>query len=84
LKYRSRPEIIAEMLQSAVGGATKTRLMYGAFLSHNQMMEYLKFLLDKNMIAQIGDGNRYAPTEKGLQFLRMYDSIKDSTAVKRT
>ena len=44
MKYRSRTEIVSMILDSANGGATKTKIMYNAFLSYNQLKEYLSVL----------------------------------------
>jgi len=44
LKYRSRTDIIAQILEGATQGSTKTRLMYGAYISYAQVQEYLAFL----------------------------------------
>ena len=41
MKNRSRTEIVAMILDSANGGATKTKIMYSAFLSFDQLTEYL-------------------------------------------
>jgi predicted transcriptional regulator len=82
LKYRSRFDIVGVMLQAAVRGATKTRLMYEAFLSHSQAEEYISFLLGKNLISLGLDNKHYRPTEKGLRFLAMYAEIKDAVAVE--
>jgi predicted transcriptional regulator len=84
LKYRSRVDIVAAMIQSAVGGATKTRLMYSAFLSHSQVEEYLEFLRAKRLISFIPDKKRYVPTDRGLQFLKMYGEIKDTVTIEGT
>jgi predicted transcriptional regulator len=83
LKYRSRFDIVGVLLQSSVRGATKTRLMYDAFLSHNQAEEYLSFLLAKELISLAPDKKHYLPTEKGLRFLEMYAGIKDTVAIER-
>jgi predicted transcriptional regulator len=82
LKYRSRFDIVGEMLQAAVRGATKTRLMYEAFLSHNQVEEYLDFLLGKKLIFLAEDKKHYLPTEKGLRFLEMYAEFKDAVTIQ--
>jgi predicted transcriptional regulator len=39
MKYRSRTEIVAMILEAANGGATKTKIMYRAFLSYEQLKE---------------------------------------------
>jgi len=84
LKYRSRVDIVAAMIQSAVGGATKTKLMYSAFLSHSQVEEYLEFLRAKRLISFIPDKKRYVPTDRGIQFLKMYGEIKDTVTIEGT
>jgi len=72
------------MLQSAIGGATKTKLMYSAFLSHSQVEEYLEFLRAKRLISFIADKKRYVPTDRGIQFLKMYGEIKDTVTIEGT
>jgi len=84
LKYRSRVDIVAAMIQSAIGGATKTKLMYSAFLSHSQVEEYLEFLRSKRLISFIPDKKRYVPTDRGIQFLKMYGEIKDTVTIEGT
>ena len=37
MKYRSRTEIVSNILEAANGGVTKTKIMYKAFLSYNQL-----------------------------------------------
>ena len=77
MKYRSRFDIVVALLQSAARGATKTKLMYEAFLSHSQVEEYLGFLQAKRLISLTEDNKHYLPTEKGLRFLDTYEKIKD-------
>ena len=48
MKYRSRTEIVSMILEAANGGATKTRIMYKAFLSYAQLKEYLSVLIENN------------------------------------
>ena len=51
MKYRSRSEIIALLLNAANGGgATKTKLMYSAFISFNQLREYLSLMVENGLI----------------------------------
>ena len=76
MKYRSRFEIAATILEVAqAGDSTKTRLMYGSFLSFAQINEYLSFLLGNALITKSDDARIYALTEKGMRFLRIYDEI---------
>jgi predicted transcriptional regulator len=74
LKNRSRTEIVATILEAANGGATKTKIMYKAFVSYAQLREYLSVLLENNLIYLEGI-QTYKTTEKGLNFLKMHDEI---------
>jgi len=77
MKYRSRTDIIAMILQAASGGATKTRIMYGAYLSYAQVKEYLSFLTERNLIWYEQGSGLYKLSERGLQLLRAYEGISD-------
>ena len=63
---RSRTEIVSNILDAANGGATKTKIMYIAFLSYNQLNEYLSILIENNLIEYIDGTNKFKTTEKGL------------------
>ncbi len=77
MKYRSRTEIIAMMLQAASQGATKTRIMYRAYLSYAQLKEYLKLLEDGGLVNYEAGTMLYKLTEKGLTFLHTYDKMTE-------
>ena len=59
--------------------------MYFAFLSYNQVKEYLSVLIDKNLL-EYSDGTQiFKTTEKGLNYLKMYREIGEllqTTAIK--
>jgi len=78
MKYRSRTEIVCNILDATNGGgANKTKIMYAAFLSYAQLKEYLSVLIDNNLI-EYSDGNQtYKTTEKGLNYIyiKMYREI---------
>ena len=82
MKYRSRTEIVAVILQSARTGATKTKIMYKAFMSYTQVKEYLKFLQENNLIKYEAATQMYRATEKGLHFIQAYDEISDLISTK--
>jgi predicted transcriptional regulator len=75
VKYRSRTEIVATILEAANGGATKTKIMYKAFLSYAQLREYLSVLIANNLLYYIEGSQTYKTTEKGLNFLKMNNEI---------
>jgi predicted transcriptional regulator len=77
MKYRSRTEIVATMLQSATDGATKTKLMYKAYLSYSQLKEYLRYLEENELIKYEEGTQLYRVTPKGHQFLHIHEEIND-------
>ena len=72
---RSRTEIVAMILDAANGGETKTKIMYFAFLSYNQVKEYLSILIENNLIEYLEGTNKFRTTEKGLNYLKMHTEI---------
>jgi predicted transcriptional regulator len=82
MKYRSRTEIIAMILQASMNGATKTRLMYSAYLSYAQVQEYLQYLTERRLINFEEHTHAYTLTEQGLHFLRVYDEISAIVSLK--
>ena len=75
MRYRSRTEIISVILDAANGGATKTKIMYHAFLSYAQMKEYLRVLTENNLLNYNVDTQTFKTTEKGLRFLDIYNQM---------
>lgn len=81
MKYRSRTDIIAMILRASVNGATKTRIMYGAYLSYAQVREYLSFLTERNLIAYEEGSGLYRLTENGMKLLRTYEGISEMISI---
>jgi predicted transcriptional regulator len=76
MKYRSRTEIVSNILDAANGGgATKTKIMYKAFLSYNQLKEYIAVLIENNLLEYLDGTQTYKTTEKGLNYLKMHSEI---------
>ena len=75
MKYRSRTEIVSMILEAANGSATKTRIMYKAFLSYAQLREYLSVLIENNLLEFLEGSQVYKTNEKGLNLLKMHNEI---------
>ncbi len=75
MKYRSRTDITAQILEAANGGVTKTKIMYRAFLSYAQLKEYLTVLVANDLIQYLEGEQIYKTTEKGNRFLALYNRI---------
>jgi predicted transcriptional regulator len=78
MKYRSRIDIMSQILEAANGGgATKTKIMYKAFLSYVQLKEFLTVLTDKDLLSYDRETQTFKTTEKGLRFLDTYNQLGD-------
>ena len=78
MKYRSRSEIIGLLLDAANGGgATKTKLMYSAFISFNQLREYLSLMVENGLIQYEEGMHTYRTTEKGMRLLHIQNKIDE-------
>jgi predicted transcriptional regulator len=81
MKYRSRTDITGLILEAANGGATKTKIMYKAYLSFAQLREYLSMLLEKGLIDYVEGRAIYKTTEKGIRLLQMCNQINEELVV---
>ena len=75
-------EIIAVILQAAMKGATKTKLMYGAYLSYAQLKEYLTFVQERDLVTYEEGLQLYRLTPKGLHFLNVYEEVRDFVSLE--
>ncbi len=80
MKYRSRTDITAQVLEAANGGITKTKIMYKAFLSYAQLKEYLSVLIENGLLEYIEGEQIYKTTDKGNRFLKIYNQIGEYVA----
>jgi predicted transcriptional regulator len=86
IKTRNRNEIIASILEVINrGGSTRIKIMYGAFLSSEQLNDYLVFLLENALISyqeqlQLKKKIKRSPfviTEKGTHFLKIHNQMNE-------
>jgi predicted transcriptional regulator len=81
MKYRSRTDIVGLILEAANGGATKTKIMYKAFLSYAQLKEYLTVLLQNDLLEYEDETQLFRTTEKGLRLLQMYNQFDEMMSI---
>jgi predicted transcriptional regulator len=74
-RYRNRIDIIAQLLDAASSPTTKTRMMYKAMLSYEQLKEYLLMLTENELIGYDKPSQRFTATDKGFQFLNTYEDL---------
>jgi predicted transcriptional regulator len=73
MKHRSRTEIMSQILEIANGGgATRTKIMYKAFLSFIQLREFLLLLTENDLLSFEQETQTFKTTEKGPRFLDAY------------
>lgn len=78
---RDRHDIVAEILETARGGAIKTHIMYKAKLSYGQVCEYLPLLIEKGFLEDCPVGKHrqtkhlLKTTEQGERFLESLKSV---------
>lgn len=75
-RYRTRAEIIEDMLNCALDGATKTKILYVGYLSVAQLREYLPFVLEKGLLEYDAEQKKYFTTMKGRVFLHKISDLK--------
>jgi predicted transcriptional regulator len=70
--YRSKLDIIADILRVASGYAKKTQIMYQANLSYAIMQKYLAEMIGASLISFEDETRSYVLTDKGSAFLDAY------------
>ncbi|HZD83925.1 MAG TPA: winged helix-turn-helix domain-containing protein [Nitrososphaeraceae archaeon] len=80
MNNRSRTEIVGMILEAANGGASDTKIMYKAFLSFNQVKEYLTLLMENDLLEYEIGKQSYRTTKKGTRLLRIYHQIDELVA----
>lgn len=69
--------MIGLILEAANGGATKTKIMYSAFLSFEQLKQYLAYLLERGLIEHEEITQKFRTTEKGMRVLKLQNQINE-------
>ncbi len=77
MKYREHVDIVKAILESTRTGASKTQIMYKAFLSYTLLVNYLQILQDKGLLRYNKKTMRYKLTKKGIQFIEYYQKIAE-------
>lgn len=75
---RDRDEIIVSILNTTgSGGARKTKIMYGSYLSYSQLVQYLKSLIEKDFLEYSNRDKTFSTTPKGFAFLKLHEKIDE-------
>lgn len=68
-------DIVNTVLESARSGISRTKIMYSAYLSYAQTVEYLEFLHGNGLLRYDAVSKIYSTTEKGLKFLSASNKV---------
>ena len=82
--YRSRLDIIADILQVVSQNAKKTQIMYQANLSYKVLQRYLGDITSASLINFETEEQCYVLTQKGQDFLQAYkDYAKTNKSIEK-
>ena len=74
MKYRGEQKYWAIYSTQLMEEQPRQKLLK-AYLSYNQLREYLFILIENNLIKYLDGTQTYKTTEKGLNFLKMHNQI---------
>jgi predicted transcriptional regulator len=85
MKYRSRTDILASILDSVnnIDGAGITTVMYKSFLSHYQLKKYMAIMLKNDLIRLDEERRLYRITDKGIRFLQLFNHMNELVGVNK-
>src|SRR3954469_11058353 len=72
---RNSCDISAVILEAAIGGATKSKMMYEAFVSFTHLKPYLASLRERGLIVCDESEQIYRTTEKGQKYITIYHTL---------
>lgn len=78
---RSRIEVVALILQAAIGGTTAKRMLNKVFPSLILLEEYLVVMQENRLLDYRLDEQIYITTSKGINFLRIYSQLNEAIAI---
>lgn len=71
---RTKYDVIFDILRVCEDGCKKVDIFYEARLNHTMLNDYIKELMDKELLATEEGSTIYRTTGKGLEFLKYYNS----------
>jgi len=74
-----------DVLYSSQGGAGITKIMFHAYLTHNQAKEYTQMLMKNNLLEQdveSGSLRQFRTTPKGMEYLAVAENISDMLSIE--
>jgi len=69
------------ILEAAIAAENKTKIMYKAYLSHNQLCAHLTELQDSGLLEYKLGEQTYITTQKGKRYLEIYNTMNELTSI---
>lgn len=69
-KRRSKEEIMMNVLEATLDGASAYKIMCHSLLNYNQSKRYIDYALSLDLIRL--DGNMYRITQKGKKYIELF------------
>jgi predicted transcriptional regulator len=84
MSLRDREEIYASILSTAGygGGARLTRIMFSSYLTHSQVLEYSKTLLERGFLEYDKIDKVFKTTPTGFKFLELHNEMSQIIKVR--
>jgi len=85
MRNRQKDEIMRDILYSAQGGASITKIMFHAYLTHSQAKEYTQALMGNGLLEQdveSGSLRQFRTTTKGVEYLSAVERMSDMLAIE--
>ena len=77
MNYRDKTDISATILELAIGGASKSKIISTAFLNHSSSLQYFKMLLENKLLIYQKEKRMLKTTSTGIQFLQLYHLMNE-------
>lgn len=84
MKSRDREEIFASILNTSGsgGGVRITKIMFSSYLTHTQVLEYSKALIERGFLEYDKIDKTFKTTSSGFEFLQLYNEMSQIIKVK--
>jgi predicted transcriptional regulator len=75
-RRRSYFEIAAEIIKASAEPAQLTKIVYDSYINFSIAHRYIDQLVGAGLIEEIPETNTYRSTQKGMEYLEVYDNLK--------
>lgn len=85
MRNRQKDEIMRDVLYSAQGGATITKIMFHAYLTHSQAKEYTLVLMKNGLLEEDFEAaslRQFRTTPKGVEYLAAAERMSNLLAIE--